>query len=291
VSTILTHIFTLVDDFCKQTARPKPGPVPKLADSEIITILLFTELLSLTSERRQHRYAMKYLRVYFPEIIDQSGFHRRALRLTNSINQSRLVVLKALGDILSDLHLLDSTPIPVVSFPRANLSPLFPEATYGKCAARQLTYKGFKLFLVTDKNGIPLHFELVAAHIPDVDMTEELLEVSSRGHHVLGDKGFLSGKIQTELKEKYGITLDVPKRRNQKTRESRAYRKLMNTFRQLIETMNGSLKGTFSLERTGAKTLIGLVARIVRKITALTFALYLNYTYDRPLRAVASLVC
>lgn len=291
VNTILTHMFTAVDDFCKQVAHPKPGPVPRLCDSELITILLFGELLGLASERKQHRYAMKYLRDYFPGSIDQSGFHRRALGLTGVINQCRAVALQALAPLVSDLHLLDSTPVPVIAFPRAHLTPLFPEATYGRCAARNLMYRGFKLFLVTDQHGIPLHFELVPAHVPDVEMTEEMLLARSQGHHVLADGGFLSATIQAALREQHGIVLDVPKRRNQKSRESRAHRKLMNRFRQLVETMNGSLKATFSLEKTYAKTLAGLVARIVRKITALTFALFLNHSYDRPLRAVASLVC
>ena len=49
-ATVLTTIFTIVDDAMKgssviQKILNRPGPVPKLSDSEVVTIALYQELI------------------------------------------------------------------------------------------------------------------------------------------------------------------------------------------------------------------------------------------------------
>ncbi|MEK7855414.1 MAG: hypothetical protein AAB288_04940 [Acidobacteriota bacterium] len=54
--------------------------------------------------------------------------------------------------------------------------------------------------------------------------------------------------------------------------------------------VNAILKTTFAVERTLAKTLSGLVSRIATKLTALTFAIYLNKLFHREPLAIATLL-
>jgi hypothetical protein len=49
-----------------------------------------------------------------------------------------------------------------------------------------------------------------------------------------------------------------------------------------VEVAFSTLKRTFGIERTLAKTLIGLATRIVAKIAAYTYAFFVNRVLERP---------
>jgi hypothetical protein len=290
LATVIVTLYTYIDDYCKQNTSIKPGPSSKMTDSEIITLAMICELSGKTSEYGHIRFAKKWLRDYFPNIIDRSRYHRRLESLKITINDIRMKILKEVIMELSDLHVVDSTPVPVISFQRSYFSSLFREAEYGYCAARKMTYYGFKLHLVTDKNGIPIHFDLTTAEHSDRDITEELLEKSSKRKTVLADKGYLSEDLQKNLNSNHGIKLLYPKRKNQKNRESSVARKNLNKLRQIIEVVNGILKEQFSLEKTLAKTLSGLCKRVMNKLTALTFAIFINKTFGQNPLNICSLI-
>lgn len=286
---ILTHIFVIVDDFCKRFPR-KPGPKPKLTDSELITIALYTELLELTSESQQYRHTQRHLLAYFPRLCDRSRFHRRLKRLSPRLEEIRRHLLRALHVEETPFHVLDSTPVPVITFSRAHITPLFPEAAWGHCVARNLTYYGFKLHLAVTAEGVPLHADLTPANIHDVKVAEEILEYSSPGYLVLADKGYLSFDLRDELWQRYHITLDVLKRKGLLHQDPPAGRKMRSRLRQCIEVVNETLKGVFNLERTLAKTLTGLASRVMRKLTAFVLACYLNREWGRPVLAIKTLL-
>jgi hypothetical protein len=149
VATVLVTMFTYIDDFCKLRSVHKTGPKPEMTDSEIMTASLFTELAGIASECGQWRFVERWLEEYFPRLIDRSRYHRRRQALLASMNEVRNHVLKEVGLAVSDTHILDSTPVPVITFTRACYTPLFPEASFGYCAARKLCYFGFKLQLVS----------------------------------------------------------------------------------------------------------------------------------------------
>ncbi len=288
MATVLTTIFTYVDDFCQaQPIKRRSGPEPEVSDSEVITAALWCELVGIASEHEQVRFVETYLRPFFPRFLDRSRYHRRRSVMAGTFERMRRMVLAELPLALQDLHILDSTPVPVMCFRRSGLTPLFPEAAYGYCAAKREHYFGFKLHLVVDRTGIPLHFELTPANVADGSMSEELLTVSSAGHVVLGDKGYLSQKTQTQLFSRQGTLLLTPTRRNQKRRESKAERDLLNAWRQRIEVVNAMLKDRFEIGATLAKTLKGLVVRLVAKLTAFVFGIFINRLHGRPPLALA----
>lgn len=89
---------------------------------------------------------------------------------------------------------------------------------------------------------------------------------------MLGDKGFLDQKRQTVLSEDQGLLLLTPKRKNQREQNAPAWDALMNRSRRVIETTFAQAKGTFGLERPGARTVWGTLSRVIAKITGLTIA-------------------
>jgi hypothetical protein len=75
---------------------------------------------------------------------------------------------------------------------------------------------------------------------------------------LLGDLAYRSEELEDELAE-IGIILETE-------------RSSQNGKRQQVEVAFSALKRTFGIERTLAKTLIGLATRIVAKIAAYTYA-------------------
>lgn len=289
IATVLITIFAYIDDHCKNNTKKKPGPKPKITDSEIITIAIFCELMGKTSEYAHTRFINHWLKEYFPQMIDRSRYHRRLKSLTKLINDVRISVLPEIETFLST-QIADSTPVPVISFKRAGFTTLFPEASYGYCAAKKMTYYGFKLHLVTDTNGIPIHFDITQANVSDVSFAKELLDMCSKNATVISDKGYVSKKLEEDLFRNNNTDLWTPKRMNQADRESVGERRYLNRIRQKIEIVNGILKEQFGLEHSLSKTLFGLIHRIVRKITAFTFGILINKLNGRELLKVTSLI-
>ena len=73
-ATVLTTIFTIVDDTMKgsaviQHALHRPGPAPRLSDSELVTIALYQELIGEPREDHFFRLHQASLRTFFPGLV------------------------------------------------------------------------------------------------------------------------------------------------------------------------------------------------------------------------------
>jgi hypothetical protein len=81
VETFVTAVYTLVDELYQThlaPARPvRRGRKPTVADSEVLTLMVLGHWLG-NSERGRLRHAHAYWRSYFPRLLSQSAFNRRA---------------------------------------------------------------------------------------------------------------------------------------------------------------------------------------------------------------------
>src|SRR5688572_29493048 len=82
LDTFLTIVYCMVDTVYQSTfaaLRPaRPGPQPALHDSEVLTLMLVAQWHPSRSERKVGRYAAQHWRAYFPRLLSQSQFNRRA---------------------------------------------------------------------------------------------------------------------------------------------------------------------------------------------------------------------
>src|SRR5438270_9741387 len=67
-ATVLTTLFTIVDDVMKgsamiQDALKRPGPAPRLTDSELVTIAIYQELIG--EPREDHFFRLHHKKGYF----------------------------------------------------------------------------------------------------------------------------------------------------------------------------------------------------------------------------------
>ena len=97
-------------------------------------------------------------------------------------------------------------------------------------------------------------------------------------------KGYLSVAIQLDLFETSEIRLEVPYRLNQK--DWKPTFKPFAKSRRRVETFFSQLDDQFMVCRNYAKQQVGLFARIIRKISALTVLQYVNFINNKPIGRV-----
>jgi hypothetical protein len=108
--------------------------------------------------------------------------------------------------------------------------------------------------------------------VADLRLSEELLAEANLtdevGRKLYGDLAYKGATLRDALAEKNLLLLTE--------------RAEQRGIRQQIEIAFAGLKSIFGLGWTLAKTLTGIVMRVVAKITAYTFGLYINRMLGRP---------
>ena len=108
-----------------------------MSDSEIITLLLVGELLSINFEKSWFSFYTRNLRDLFSEFYTRTRFHRARKSLYKVMEQIRQEITWVLSYIYEQYRIIDSMPVPVCEFERAYFHRAFkPEASYGKCISK-----------------------------------------------------------------------------------------------------------------------------------------------------------
>ncbi len=280
-----TWMYVIVDDFWQKIAPlfKRPGPQPECSDSELLTMVLVGECRGWDVETEMLSYWQEH-RDMFPQIPSQSRFNRRRRNLMLAFNLIRRNVLQILDLAQERQGVIDSLPIPVVQFylvPGSTGDWKAHGATYGKVPSRSETIFGYKLHLLITVGGVILDFELAPANATDLEIGFEMLTAHT-DLDVLGDKGYISAEKAAELWRKNRVRLRTIPRRNQKKQRSTYWKKVHNTIRQIIETVNGQLSEQFNIEQNHAHTFWGLCTRLYTKLTAHTLCIYINRLMGKP---------
>nr|WP_245664932.1 transposase [Nocardia sienata] len=125
-------------------------------------------------------------------------------------------------------------------------------AGYGYCASHSRFYWGLKLYLVCTPTGMPILWALADPKGSERQVLSAILDVDAAvaGEHegilLICDKGFAGREFETLMGE-YGITMLQPSRKDEKARYGEL---LLKKVRQLIESVNDTLKVQLDLETT-----------------------------------------
>lgn len=283
-SNTLCLIFAVVDDFCKHLKRikRKGGPKPKITRNQILKMMILKFLLGITSDRSLTRFLNNFGRGLFKKIPDHSWFNRKSKNLLPTFEQFRKYLLRKLHVENNLIRIIDSTPVPVVRYRRGEgrLAKSFERATFGYCATQDEKYFGFKLHLLTTSTGIPTHFDITEASLADVKMLEELIS-SFNKLIIIGDKGYQDFDLKDKLLTEHKLVI-TPDKRNQKRQLNNQAKKQFLKFRKRIEITINQLKDQFNLTRLRAKSLLGLITRIMGIILSMTLAVLVNRLLGRP---------
>jgi uncharacterized protein YfbU (UPF0304 family) len=261
-----------------------------LSDSEIITIGIVGELLTIDSEKAWHSFCSKNLRDLFPNMCSRTRFNRTRRHLDKVIELIRDEITKRLGFSDNPHRVVDSMPIPVCHFGRAKFyRSLREHASYGYCASKKETYYGFKLHFMITLEGYITDFTVTAANIDD---REALWDLVSKYHSltILGDKGYLNKDFATDLKLEKNIDLVPIKRNNSKDQYSKPFRQLIFRLRRMIETVGSQLSCQLNIQKVLAKSKLGFTARIKTKILAHNLCCFVNKALGRDISRIKELV-
>ena len=276
----VTWMYVLVDEYWHQLPPDhRPGPAPACSDAELVTMLLAGECRGWHTETELIANWGWY-RDLFPIIPSRSRFNRRRRALAMSINALRQAMLATL-DLAADRQcIIDSIPIPVIHFHLVPGSRAVPDwqahgATFGWVPSKKQRFFGYKLTLLIAGNGLVLDFVLAPANAMDLEVGVELL-AEHAALDVVGDKGYISQPVATELANDRAITLLTTPRRNQRVQLPAALCRLQRAFRQRIETVNEQLADQLGIESNHAHTFWGLCARLYTKLTAHTACIAIN---------------
>ena len=260
-------------------ARPEGGIPPTLSDAELLTMAVMSALLGFTSERRWLRYVEKELAGMFPRRIGQSGYNKRMRK--SFFLFIRVIRMLAMDTALwsDDVWVVDSTPVQCgCSRETVTRSDAAGWAEYGYCASHSRYFWGLRLHLVCTLQGLPVMFALAGAKADERETLLGMLEnaadiVNERpGQTLIGDKNYFGRTFEEELTERE-LALLRPVRKGEARRAGQQY---LKPLRQVIESVNWTLKGQLDLERHGGRTPAGIVARVLARILALTAAIWHN---------------
>lgn len=274
-------IFVIVDDIYQDVTpayikNRRNSNCSKMSDSEIITISLVGELMSIDSENAWVGYCKKNLKKLFPSFCSRTRFNRTRRALYKTIELIRHKLTERFGYHYDYFRIVDSMPIYACKFGRARFHKTYRGyAAYGKCASKKETYYGFKLHSLVSFDGYITDYTLTSASIDD---RESLWELTDHKNHltILGDKGYIGDKIHSELEKERNILLVSLKRNNSKAQLPKQLRQQIFKKRRLIETVNSQLSEQLNIAKVLAKSRLGLLARLETKILAHNICCFIN---------------
>ena len=284
IETLATALYVKIDDMLRDwpdlaPSRPATSTALTLTDAELVTLAVMSALLGFTSERRWLRYMTKHLAGMFPRQIGQSGYNKR-------IRKAFLLFVRAIRMLAMDTTLwsddvwvVDSTPVECGrSRQTVQRSDAAGWAEYGYCASHSRYFWGLRLHLVCTLHGLPVLFALAGAKADERETLLGMLEdgrdvVSGHpGQTLIADKNYFGRDFEAGLATRELVLL----RAARQGETPRPGQQLLKPLRQVIESVNQTLKGQLDLERHGGRTPEGIIARVLARILALTAAIWHN---------------
>lgn len=281
---LVLALYVRIDDLLRAhpeqlPPRPRVGFEPKLSDAELITLAVMAALAGYTSERRWLRHARQHLSGMFPYLPQQPGYNKRLRKLASTMRW----LIGMLGADCSiaddDVWVVDSTPVECArSRETVKRSDLAGWAEYGYCASHSRFFWGLRLHLLCTLHGLPVGWALTGAKADEREVLDDILAdlpvtpAGSGRQMVIADKNYFGRDFEAELAHQ-GIDLLRPARKGEAPRPGAQF---FEPLRQIIESVNQTLKGQLDLERHGGRTPAGVCARVAQRILALTVAIWHN---------------
>lgn len=269
LNTFIVNVFCETDDFMKKffpnrTLRTR-GPMPQMADSEILTMEIVGEILGFDTDKDIFGFFRDFYAHYFPNLTCRVSFARHAANLW-AVKQS---LFQHIANKFKDvIQVIDSFPIPACRFARARFSRLFKGvAAYGKEIGNQ-TFYGFRLHAKINSLGMIQTFELAPANVHDIKMLPELTRDDSG--MLLADRAYLSEPLKQQLFEQQGLELSIPTKYGEPTHLNRKELGKRKRLRRSIETVGSQLCHDLHIKKVWARDIWHLINRICRKILAHT---------------------
>ncbi|MFC5188116.1 IS982 family transposase [Actinomadura harenae] len=283
LNTLLTALYVKIDD--EIGTKRWLGRPPLLTDSELVTLAVAQAMLGFTSEARWLRFARGHLAGMFPYLPQRPGYNKRLRAALPLVKRVIRLLARDTDFWLDNVWIADSTPVECGrSRPTTQRSNLAGWASYGYCRSHSRWFWGLRLYLICTPAGIPISWALANPKLDEREVIAAMLDVEPElaadrpGLLLITDKGFRARWFEHDLALR-GIQLLRPSMRGEPARPGQH---LLKPVRQLIESVNDTLKGQLDLEQHGGRTIEGVATRIAQRILAMTTAIWHNHRTGQP---------
>jgi hypothetical protein len=292
LDTFIVETFCLIDDGLKALPPDRPvrsrGPMPHLADSEVLTMEVVGEYLGLDRDTAIYAYFRRHYGAFFPALrhVHRTTFARQAANLWAVKEWLWQRVLRQVPHE-PGFALVDSFPIPACQFARAYRCRRFRgEAAFGKDTLVRQTFYGFRLHARLCWPGVITRLVLAPANVSELAVVPALAERTSG--LLLGDRNYHAPLLAADL-ARDGVELLAPFRRAQRDPAPRRAA-LIGRFRYRIDTVFGQLVERYHAKKVWAREAWHLWSRLLRKVLSHTLAVLLAITAGLPPLHLANLV-
>ncbi|HEU5422387.1 MAG TPA: IS982 family transposase [Nitrolancea sp.] len=274
----MTALYVKIDDeLVHERWRGRP---PLLSDSELVCLAVAQALLEVRSEAKWIRFVGQRLGALFPYRPQRPGYNKRLRAALPLVKRVIRLLARDTDFWLDTVWITDSTPVPCgMSRPTVKRSNLAGWAGYGYCASHSRFFWGLRLYLVCTPSGMPILWALANPKLGEREVLGAMLEVDAdlvaehAGVLLITDKGFAGRAFERDLAA-HGVTLLRPSRKDERARGGEP---MLKKVRQLIESVNDTLKGQLDLERHGGQSFEGVAIRVAQRVLALAAAIWHNF--------------
>ena len=284
LDTLATALYVTTDDLLEAhpervPPRPRVGIAPETSDAEMLTLAVMQALLGFTSEARWLRYARAHLMAMFPRLPQSVGIQQAAAETGHDDVLAGGCLGAQTSIAADDVWVVDSTPVECArTRETVRRSELAGWAEYGYCASHSRFFWGLRLHLVCTLHGLPVGWALSGAKADERDVLATLLQTTPEPRPracrpaAPPDRDRRQELLRTHVRSRprrQGIELLRPARKGESPRSGERFFK---PLRQVIESINDTLKGQLDLEPNGGRTIAGVCARVAQRVLALTAA-------------------
>jgi hypothetical protein len=223
----------------------------------------------------------------FPYLPQQPGYNKRLRRLADTLRWLIGVLARDTHLWTDDVWVVDSTPVECGrSREVAHRSELVCWVEYGYCASHSRYFWGLRLHLLCTLDGLPIGLALSGAKADERKVllgtldADPTISTGRAGQTEIADRAYYGRQFETTLADT-GITLLRPARAGEAPRPDARFFK---PLRQVIESINDTLKGQLDLEHHGRHTprRVWVWVRILQRVLALTAAIWHNDHINAP---------
>jgi hypothetical protein len=276
---LIIMCFCLLDEMLPAATKGERlrqrGPMPKLADSEVMTMELVGTYLGLSQDQEVFDYFRRHYTHFFPQLahVTRTTWLRQAANLW--------AVKERLWCLIRDTLLLydptvasvDRMPIPVCQFARAYRYHRFDDtASFGKDHTCRQTFYGYRLHLRLCWPGVITQMYLAPANIHEGEIVWEL--TAGTNGLLLGDRNYWLPDLQAALR-KAGVVLQAPFRKAS-SQSAHRWSAVLGRVRYRIDTVFGQLTDRCGVKRVWARDLWHLRNRLLRMVLMHTLSVLLN---------------
>ena len=223
-------IFYLIDEYLK-TMGIKDDKRAKVSNSEILLV----GYIAVSDFNGNYAKAYQYCKeLKIVKLLDYTRFIRRINKLEEVIEKLFIWLGKLFEKLEgAQIYSVDSFPVELCSITREKRCNLWQDEKFkGYNASKKKYFYGFKVHMIVNTNKQPIYFYISEGSMHDITAAYRFLNKLSENSIVIGDKGYVSNKLENFL-QNFGIKL-LPIFKNNMNKDNEYF--IKRKIRKGIET-------------------------------------------------------